>query len=421
MRASELRQRFLAGLGTRAAVLRALVRAAEARGARVYLVGGPVRDLLLERPAGDVDVLVADAEPEPLARALAAELGERVRAHARFLTATLEVGDFRVDLAQPRRERYARPGALPEVEPTSFEEDFRRRDFSIHAMALPLHPAAGAEIVDLHGGIADLEQRRLRTLHAASFADDPTRLLRAGRYAARLELSLEPGTRDAFEQALAGGALDTVSGERILHELERLLQEPDPARAARWLQVHAVWQALEWSWVEGLAEPPLGRLANARRDPPWAEARAGEVLRGCGLRILLLGASPRAQVGSLARLGLSGRPAEELRADLQALHELADFLAGHPSDGQLDAQLSTWGEAALLLAYCVLEPADADAVQRYACELRPQPAPFDGHAARALGLSGPAIGEFLRSARARALDGLPVDERWQRDWLAQHR
>jgi tRNA nucleotidyltransferase (CCA-adding enzyme) len=420
VRAVDLRRRFLAELGAHAGLVRALVRAVEARGGRAYLVGGPVRDLLLDRPAGDVDVLLADAEPEALAQALAQELGGRARAHARFHTATLEVGRFRVDLARPRRERYAQPGALPEVEPASFEDDFARRDFTIHAMALPLHPAAGDEIVDLHGGIADLERRVLRTLHAQSFDDDPTRLLRAGRYAARLALGLEAGTRGQFDAALGRGALDTLTGARVLHELERLVVEPDPARAAEWLDLHGVWRALDWAWDAERILPALRALAETRRAPPWPEAADAGVQCDTGLRLLLL-AVGAGRDRLLERLGITGRPIDELAADLDGLAGVEAFLATSPRDGALDAQLAGCSERALVLAWCVLPQAQRAALQRYAGVLRHEPSPFDGHAARALGLVGPAIGEFLRSARARALEELPVDEEWQRDWLAQHK
>ena len=148
----------------------ATLRAADERDCGVLLVGGPVRDLLLGRPLGDVDLAV---EPPPgkarpgapqLARAI--DWGDAtLRAHPRFGTAQVEDGARRLDLATVRNERYDAPGLLPVVSPGTLETDLRRRDFTINAMAIPLNAAArrgGSALVDPTGGRADLDGGRLR-------------------------------------------------------------------------------------------------------------------------------------------------------------------------------------------------------------------------------------------------------------------
>src|SRR5512134_2481200 len=143
-----------------------------------YLVGGAVRDLLLGRTRTDLDLAV-DGDVGAIARAL----GEDVTTHERFGTATVRVGDLVVDLARSRAESYERPGALPAVTSAPIAEDLARRDFTINAMAVPL--TGKAELIDPYGGLEDLRVGVLRVLHERSFVDDPTRALRAARYAAR--------------------------------------------------------------------------------------------------------------------------------------------------------------------------------------------------------------------------------------------
>lgn len=218
-----------------AALLPVTVAAAEA-GVRVAVVGGVVRDRLLRRPpAGrDADVVV-EGDAAALARRVARGRGLRARVHERFGTATLENSEgWTIDLAGARSETYERPGALPRVSPATLEEDLSRRDFTVNAMALELPPPpAPARLHDPFGGRADLARRRLRTLHAASFFDDPTRALRAVRYGNRLDLRLERETERRLREAVGSGALNTVSGDRIRRELERTFSEPGTAGAVR--------------------------------------------------------------------------------------------------------------------------------------------------------------------------------------------
>ena len=196
-------------------------------GERAYLVGGAVRDLLLGGEHPDLDVAVEGDAPQ-----LARRLGAEPVAHERFATATIDLDGVRVDLASTRTEHYERPGALPEVEPASLERDLARRDFTVNAMAVPL--MGEPVLIDPHGGLGDLGDRMLSVLHPASFSDDPTRALRAARYAARLSFEVES---DTFE-LLSAADLSTLSNERIEAELRRIAAEETAPAAfdllARW-------------------------------------------------------------------------------------------------------------------------------------------------------------------------------------------
>jgi tRNA nucleotidyltransferase (CCA-adding enzyme) len=195
-----------------------LVEAAEGR--PLYLVGGAVRDLLLGIERSDLDLVI-----EGDGAGLASKLGGEVIAHERFSTAKLELGGIELDIASARSETYPAPGALPEVElNATITDDLGRRDFTINAMALSLREPT--ELVDPYGGQADLEAGLLRVLHPRSFVDDPTRALRAARYAARFGFELETGT----EALLSEAKLSTVSADRRRAELERIAAEPEALR-----------------------------------------------------------------------------------------------------------------------------------------------------------------------------------------------
>ncbi len=246
----------------------------------LYLVGGAVRDLLLGRDRGDIDVVVAGD-----AGALAARLGAEPVEHERFATAKVELDGHEVDIAGARTETYPHPGALPEVAPAAeIEADLGRRDFTVNAMAIPL--AGERRLIDPRGGRADLGARRLRVLHPGSFVDDPTRAIRAARYAARLGFELEPETAEL----LAATDLGTISGDRCETELLRLAAE---ASAPRALGLLADW---------GLVEPRPGGVELA--------ARVDQLLAVP----LWNGVAPRAAALLAAALGPSGGEGDLARA-----------------------------------------------------------------------------------------------------------
>ncbi|MDP8968483.1 MAG: hypothetical protein M3N04_07780, partial [Actinomycetota bacterium] len=202
---------------------RLLDAAAGMRG--VHLVGGAVRDLLLGREPRELDVVV-----EGDVGALAARLGgdaERL-VHERFGTATVRSGGCRWDLAASRGERYAHPGALPDVFAAGIDEDLRRRDVTVNAIALDL---STGELRAVAHAEQDVRDRRLRVLHDASFVDDPTRLVRLARYAARLGFEVEERTAVFARDAFASGAPETAGRARMGSELLLLLREPEPVRA----------------------------------------------------------------------------------------------------------------------------------------------------------------------------------------------
>lgn len=321
----------------------------------VYLVGGALRDLLLGRGrSGNLDLAI-----EGDASSLAAAVGESVREHERFSTATFDIGNLEVDLAATRTETYAHPGALPEVTlGADIEADMARRDFTVNAMAASLEEP---ELIDPHDGRADLEAGLLRVLHPRSFADDPTRALRAARYAARLGFSLETETEALLREA----DLATVSADRREAELLRLAGEPSAPGAYRLL---AEWGLLELrdggielaERVGELLELPLWTL-RAERDRVVHAAAIGEP----GGEVELAGADP-------------SRPSEGV-ALVMAYSAVELVLARAAGAEWLDDYLAKWSEVEL-------EIGGADLIAAGVKE-------------------GPAVGRGLAEAKRRKLDG----------------
>ncbi len=200
------------------------------QGLRLYLVGGAVRDLLLERTNFDLD-LVVEGDAIDLAQHIKGTTPGKLIIHPRFGTARLQWDEWSVDLVTARLETYAKPGALPSVKPGSINNDLFRRDFTINAMAVELNPDRYGELLDTYGGRDDLERKLVRVLHKKSFIDDATRIWRGLRYEQRLNFELEPATLRLLKRDIP--MLDTISGDRIRHELELALREKFPENVLR--------------------------------------------------------------------------------------------------------------------------------------------------------------------------------------------
>ena len=200
-------------------------------GSALYLVGGTVRDALLRTGMKDLDLVVEGGSAEGLGKMLRDVLGGHLISHADFGTCTLELeSGLLVDIAGAREEFYTRPGALPEVSPSTLRNDLSRRDFTVNALAVRLVPEPAA-LLDPFDGLADLETRVLRALHPLSFVEDPTRILRGARLGGRLGFSFPPATHEQITLGLDPAVLKGVSPSRLRGELLLTLAEPRVAPA----------------------------------------------------------------------------------------------------------------------------------------------------------------------------------------------
>jgi tRNA nucleotidyltransferase (CCA-adding enzyme) len=190
------------------------------------------------QPIGDLDFVV-EGDAIAFARALQRQYGGALQAYEKFRTATWLSHGLYTDIATARRETYPRPAVLPSITPSDIEQDLLRRDFTVNAMALGLHDEA---LLDPLGGQNDLQSRLLRALHPRSFIDDPTRMLRGARYAARFNFAVEPQTRQWMTAGLA--YVKDLTGERVKYDMELTLDLPRPEDALSLLSQWGVFQSM---------------------------------------------------------------------------------------------------------------------------------------------------------------------------------
>ena len=203
---------------------------ADSMGINAYIVGGIVRDIVMERVSFDIDIVV-EGDAGAFARRAGQELRGRTVEYRQFATATVYCRDGRkIDFATARKESYPYPAALPVVSPGTIKDDIMRRDFSVNALALCINKKAFGRLVDYTGGMRDIVQKRMRILHTQSFIDDPTRIVRAIRFAVRFGFVFDSTTRALMRQAIKRGMLRQVKPPRLWRELHLLFKEPDPKK-----------------------------------------------------------------------------------------------------------------------------------------------------------------------------------------------
>ncbi len=202
-------------------------------GFRAFAVGGLVRDLVLGTINTDLDVVV-EGDAIELGHALVRELNGKIVLHRKFGTCSIVDEDgLKIDLATARKETYEKPAALPTVKFSSIEDDLSRRDFTINAMAISINRSSVGDLIDLHGGIRDLDRRSIRVMHENSFIDDPTRILRAVRFESRFGFIISHHTEELMKSAIGRSIFGRVSRQRMRDELILMLQDRAPLAAIR--------------------------------------------------------------------------------------------------------------------------------------------------------------------------------------------
>jgi tRNA nucleotidyltransferase (CCA-adding enzyme) len=279
---------------------------------RPFLVGGPVRDLLLGRHSIDVDLTLEEGS-STLARALAKRVEGRVRSFPQFLTYKITADGLpEIDIATSRKERYRKPGSLPTVTPGRLKDDLLRRDFSMNALAMDL---VSGEMHDPALGEQDIRMGVVRVLHDNSFLDDPTRIFRALRLAGRLGFTFDPHTDALLRVAIAGGALGFISKERIWRELFLAMEEAD---APKILTAFRAAGALDLLFGESGGQPPSPVLLAQVRDQVAANPELDRDVLYTGA--LLHGSEP-----TVAQLEGSGFSQKRAKNVLQIARELPRY------------------------------------------------------------------------------------------------
>jgi tRNA nucleotidyltransferase (CCA-adding enzyme) len=366
----------------------------------VFLVGGTVRDILLGEPGFDVDIAV-EGDAIGLARAIARQLGGRVRAHEKFGTAVALYGDRqRVDVVTARTEFYDAPAALPTVEHATIRDDLHRRDFTINAMAASLKGDDFGRLVDPFGGRRDLVAGRIRVLHNLSFIDDPTRIFRAVRYENRYGFRMDEHTARLARGCIEMGLVGDLSSTRLLDELEALLEEGEVEhsvpRLAELGAAHAIHPHLA-------ADQEAVRLIRRGRELAAKYGLEIPVWR-IGIAALARRMPPDELYDWLERLKMRRRDVEQVAHAVTVGPRLVELLRDEqPSPSEVVALAEPYAPDTPLFALALEE---LPVLHRYFSDLRGVRLEVTGADLAQLGLGeSPRVGEVLAELRRRKLNG----------------
>jgi tRNA nucleotidyltransferase (CCA-adding enzyme) len=410
----------------RLALLKAVAQTAHERRSALYIVGGFVRDLLLNRHSLDLD-LVAEGDAIALARTLQAKFGGKLTSHGRFGTAKWHITDIRqslsrelgmlfglhlqpddlpetLDLITARTEFYTHPTALPTIERGSIKLDLHRRDFTINTLALRLDGNHYGELHDYWGGYNDLMDGLVRVLHSISFVDDPTRMLRAVRYEQRYQFKIETRTLQLLDEART--LLERVSGERIRHELDHILNEGrSTAMLARLAELDLLAQihpALTWdSWLEYC----FSRLENL---PEWdldPLPRSYPLQRALRYTFWLLRVPETEASAILTKIVYPSNLGDQILAAGKLWHNLAELPTYRPS--QVAEYLDPLPDLAIYAVFLVTDETEVkNLLESYFHHWRKLSPVTSGHDLHTRGLPpSPRYQQILKQLRNAWLDG----------------
>ncbi|MFC2063678.1 CBS domain-containing protein [Chloroflexota bacterium] len=413
-------------------IIRSIADVAEKLKVPIFVVGGFVRDLLLDRPSMDFDVVV-EGDAIQMANLVAERYGGRITVHKRFGTAKwfLDGSTFNgngfpgfLDFITARLEFYSHPSALPNVERSSIRFDLHRRDFTINTLAIRLDGTHFGELYDFWGGLSDLKSKLIRVLHSLSFIDDPTRILRAIRFEQRFEFHLDERSMQLMLDARS--LLNNLSGDRIRHEIDLILDEENFDAAMTRLDelglLCEIHPALVWK--PGFQE----KISNLIQTPPpetWNLKKDQNIIQDKRLLIYLLWFSllPEAQIGKVCyRLKIP----IALKKTLLDLHEITKFLEGKVEikPSKVVAFLAGRSLTSIYLSWLLSSESHAEILNTYMTVWRNVKAVTNGWELKKRGIpAGPEYKLIIEKLRAAWLDGeihTPKEEETLLDKLIPH-
>lgn len=398
----------------RLAIIRTIAAEAVEQKLPIYVVGGFVRDLMLDRPSIDFDIVV-EGDAILMAKIVAAKHGGKVTVHTRFGTAKwyLDQSDFQeadvpefLDFITARLEFYAHPTALPTVERSSIKFDLHRRDFTINTLAVRLDGRYFGELYDFWGGLSDIKDHLIRVLHSLSFVDDPTRMLRAIRFEQRFGFRIEPRTLQLMLDAK--GLLGNLSGDRIRHEINLILDEGNCvqilSRLAELGLLTAIHPSLPWNQTINFEIS-----GNIGKVPPitWSASTKLRIVSDHKTLVYLLWLShvPDEDVISVCkRLKLS----EFLKKNIQAIKNIITIMPEMEEalPSKVYRELEDMPMTAIFVASMKVDPRAAELLDEYVVTWKKITPRTTGDDLKKLGLSPSQVYQkILQRLRAAWLDG----------------
>ena len=393
----------------------------------VFLAGGVVRDLVLERTILDLD-FVLEGDAIAFADTLSRTFGGAVDRHVPFGTAKWKLdsaainklsvtsGEIptQIDFASARIEKYVAPAALPVVEPGSILQDLQRRDFTVNALALRI--IAGSrpwQVIDPYNGYSDINGKKLRVLHDRSFIDDPTRIFRATRFSSRFGFTIESGTEILLREAIP--VIQRLSGERIRHELELILRETYPEQIVTDLRALNIFSTVHDSFR--VSAQLSDRYKRSREHARITSGGADDMAR-LNWHLLFAGIAENDVVSICARLCLTQELSKSIAGFARLLSRVDWLGSAATKASQITYFLDGMSEVALRagLIWTVDERAVAERIKSYLDDWRYRRSTIGGNELIRAGLEpGPIFRDILDRLRSGWIDGEIMSEDQERE------
>ena len=376
----------------------------------VFLVGGIIRDLLLEYPLEkDLDLVVV-GDAISFARILHDLLGGKLRTYEQFGTASLQLSeDLRLDFVTARKEFYSAPASLPVVESSSLKDDLFRRDFTINTIACSLSTDNFGKLYDYFGGQCDLQNKQIRILYKLSFVDDPLRIIRAVRFEQRYGFEIEPETLNPLKKAIESKVIDKVSRPRLNQELKHIYKEPAPSKILKRFAKLGILQVLyprvKLTPQKSKALKELDKVVSWVEQLEWSSAPDREILY---VSIMLMGLESVDSSAIIRKLNLSKNSSAIMLDAGREAHKLVKLLDQNiykPSE--LVNLLNPFPVETLMLTFSLSENENVRALLKlYLERLRHMKPVVNGNDLQKLGLKpGPLYGKIIQDLKDAILDG----------------
>lgn len=379
---------------------------AEQQKVNAYLVGGVVRDLLLDVPNLDVDIVVEPAAI-PFAEHLAKIFGAAVTTYPQFNTATLDTPDGSIDLVTARTEFYAAPAAVPDVEASSIKHDLYRRDFTINTMAIALTGSRYGQLIDYFGGLADLEAGVIRVLYNLSFVEDPSRILRAIRFEQRYGFQIETETMRFLQNAVEHNLLRELPAEKMRTELVQMMNEDRAPHMILRMDELGIWPEILPGF--SLSDQLARHIQNTKHYIDWLDGlqTGARIDRSLVYLLLLVSqASADAVRQWIGRLALTKRERDLVLSFVTTQEQLVEGLARSASDHEIYDLLHNQSIESQVVTAVLQGESVRQQLARYWSQLADVHPETDGYDLIGLGLKpGPQVGEVLRKIHMARLNG----------------
>ncbi|WP_301110004.1 CBS domain-containing protein [Sporosarcina sp.] len=374
----------------------------------VYLIGGIVRDILLNRPNDDIDI-VAEGDGIHLARGLQEAYGGEVLEHESFGTATwTHPSGLSIDVTSSRLEYYEQPAALPEVEKSVLGDDLQRRDFTINAMAIRLNEESFGELIDPFGGQYDLLEQKIKILHNISFVEDPTRIFRAVRFEGRFGFSMDDQTEKLALESI--DKMTQLTTQRINEEMKRLFKEGMPQKVIRRLFELNVWQqfGIKENQMESscAAAEALQKMYTEQEQPSWFD-------------YFLIPFYCDSKLYAAERFALL-KPERKLLEEISDLHAYEQWEETR-QEGEWHFLLNAYSDEAILFILAAGQVTEQQAVVDYLQKRRNLTKYLTGSDLMKAGLKpGPSFSELLMQLEACQLNGDVTSKEQADKWLQEY-